>query len=168
MLSWLRRLRTTTSEARLKAIFITDAGGNPMSRVASITAIAGCGLEGDRYCAKKGFWKATDACEVTLISENDLKRAMHRGEHNLEQGAHRRNLVISGLDARQLRDRDFRIGEAVFRYQKPRPPCGYLDRVEGAGMARALGRHSGVCITVLQGGRITTGDRLELLPKIRP
>jgi MOSC domain-containing protein YiiM len=167
MLSWLRRLRQGT-QGRLEAIFITDAAGEPMRSVDSITAIADQGLEGDRYGEAKGFWKSTDACEVTLISEHDLKRASGRGAHNLEQGAHRRNLVISGLSSRQLEGRDFRIGEAVFRYQKPRPPCGYLDRVEGAGMARALGRHSGVCITVLQGGRITTGDRLELLPKMRP
>jgi MOSC domain-containing protein YiiM len=162
MLSWLRRLRQGT-RGRLEAIFITDAAGKPMRRVDSITAIAHQGLEGDRYGEAKGFWKATDACEVTLISEQDLKQAKRRGAGRLEQGAHRRNLVISGLPAHALRDRDFRIGEAVFRYQKPRPPCGYLDRVEGAGMARALGRHSGICITVLQGGLISTGDRIEML-----
>jgi MOSC domain-containing protein YiiM len=104
---------------------------------------------------------------VTLISEHDLKRSQRRGAARLEQGAHRRNLVISGLSSHELRGQDFRIGEAVFRYHKPRPPCGHLDRVEGSGMARALGRHSGICIHVVQGGRIATGDRLELLPVTR-
>jgi len=164
MLSWLSKFRGRP-DARLEAIFICDAAGEPMRRVGSVIAIAGCGLEGDRYCADKGFWKATDACEVTLISEQDLKRAMHRGARNLEQGAHRRNLVISGLPTQVLMEQDFRIGEAVFRYHKPRPPCGHLDRVEGAGMARALGRHSGICIHVVQGGCIAIGDKLELLPE---
>jgi MOSC domain-containing protein YiiM len=164
MLSWLRRKAHLKRQGRLESIFITDAAGEPMRRVDSITALEGQGLEGDRYGAGKGFWKATDACEVTLISEHDLQRAMRRrGAGNLELGAHRRNLVISGLHTRRLEGREFRIGEAIFSYHKPRPPCGYLDRIEGAGLARALGRHSGVCLKVLQGGRITAGDRLELV-----
>ena len=36
-------------------------------------------------------------------------------------------------------------GEALLAWHRVRPPCGYLDRVAGAGMAKALGRYGGHC-----------------------
>ncbi len=153
--------------AVLTAIYLAPAGGRPMQAVEAARAIEGTGLEGDRYAARAGFWKATDACQVTLISEDDLRRARTGGRAELRErlaaGHHRRNLVVGGIRTERLDGRRFRIGDAVFAYGKPRPPCGYLDSIEGDGMCRALGRHSGVCLRVLQGGTIAVGDALELL-----
>lgn len=148
----------------MAAIYIAPDAGAPMVSIESAQALIGQGLKDDRYAKNQGFWKATDACQVTLISEYDLKQARRRGAStDLDKGSHRRNLVISGLRTQDLKDRDFRIGEAVFRYQKPRPPCGYLDKIESAGLAKALGKHSGICIQVIQTGCITAGDTLTLL-----
>lgn len=148
--------------ARLQAIFISVAAGKPMQSVTRIRALAGTGLQGDRYALAAGHWQATDACQVTLISEDDLRRAGRRLDPSqaapLHHGAHRRNLVLAGVRTRQLEGRTFRIGEAVFDYHKPRPPCGYLDQVEGRGLARALGRHSGVCLQVVESGELQVGD----------
>jgi len=163
---WLNRLRNLgrPSPPRLSAIFISPAAGKSMIPIESVFALQGQGLEGDRYSLQRGYWKVTEACEVTLISEHDLRHALRRGISNqeLRAGIHRRNLVISGLRTEDLRNRDFYIGEqAVFRYHRPRPPCGYLDQVERPGLARSLGKHSGVCIQVIREGEIRIGDPLR-------
>ena len=138
-----------------------------MLSVASVDALHDAGLKGDRYCTGAGFWKATEACQVTLITEHDLQQAKHRAPPSLgdrlDAGHHRRNLVIAGLKMKDLDGRRFRIGTALFQHQRPRPPCGYLDRVEGDGLCHALGRTSGACIRVLESGRLAVGDALEVL-----
>lgn len=169
MYPWLNRLKNlgrTPPPPRLSTIFIAPSAGVPMIPVDSVRAMQGLGLEGDRYALKQGYWKVTEACEITLISEHDLKHASRRGisKEYLQDGIHRRNLVLSGLRTADLRDRDFSIGEqAVFRYHRPRPPCGYLDQVGHNGLARALGRHSGICIRVIREGVIRTGDIVRLI-----
>ncbi len=165
-LAWLRRLARSGPPPSLSAIFISPSAGAPMLALETAHVLRARGLEGDRYALAQGYWKVTEACEVTLISEQDLAHARTRGIPNedLLQGIHRRNLVIRNLRTADLRGRDFCIGEqAVFRYHRPRPPCGYLDKVGTTGLARALGRHSGICIQVLREGEIRVGDRLSLL-----
>jgi MOSC domain-containing protein YiiM len=162
MLSWLSSLLRPDNGV-LDAIFIAASAGEPMHAVESVTAIVDRGLEGDRYATQTGFWQATDSCAVTLITDDDLKHARRRTRLDLESGAHRRNLVISGIKAQKLEGKTWRIGTALFQYHKPRPPCGYLDRIAGRGMARALGRHSGICIRVIESGVLKVGDRVEII-----
>ena len=138
-----------------------------MQSVASIQAFADSGLQGDRYSDASGFWKATDACQVTLISEDDISR-VKKGlpaefQNKLDQGSHRRNLLIAGIKTKQLEGKTFRIGQAVFRYHKPRPPCAYLEKIEWKGISTALGKHSGVCLYVVSGGTLSVGDTLEII-----
>ena len=115
-----------------------------------------------------GFWKSIEACQVTLITEDEINNAQHKKPDlykQLEDGGHRRNLVIQGLKISTLEGTRFRIGTAVFSYQKPRPPCGYLDKIEGKGMSSSLARNSGACILVLESGRLTIGDSVEIMDK---
>ncbi|MBI3545165.1 MAG: hypothetical protein HY081_01015 [Gammaproteobacteria bacterium] len=133
----------------------------------SITAITQRGLHGDRYTEDKGHWQSIDGCQVTLISEQDIGRAKKATsmefQKNLDHGSHRRNLVIAGLKTKNLEGKKFRIGGAVFSYDKIRPPCGYLDQVSGPGMCRALSHYSGICIRVVSGGEIVVGEVLQIL-----
>jgi len=167
LFSWPGRHRRPHGEACLSAIFIAPAAGAPMVALNAVEAITGLGLQGDRYALKRGYWKVTEACQVTLISEHDLQHAVRRLGRNgpadgISGGSHRRNLVVSGLTTAALQGKDFRIGEALFRYRRPRPPCGYLDQVAYPGLAKALGRNSGVCIEVIEGGQIRVGDQLRV------
>jgi len=167
MFNWLFAIRQRRESPTLKAIFIVAKAGEAMQSVASGQALVDVGLQGDRYSDASGFWKATDACQVTLISEDDLNQAKQGRpaalQDKLDIGNHRRNLVVGGIKTKQLEGKTFRIGQAVFRYHKPRPPCAYLDKIEGQGISRALGKHSGVCLYVIQGGMISIGDTLEII-----
>lgn len=163
LFQWLGLKRHRRVTARLNAIYVTKAAGQPMVEVSSVQAIRDHGLQGDRYYNGTGFWKATDSCQVTLISMHDLRNVKRRSQLDLNNGSHRRNLVIDGIKTKVLEGQVFRIGDALFRYQKPRPPCGYLDKIEGRGMAHALGRHSGVCLQVVRSGMLCIGDTVEFI-----
>lgn len=166
MIMELFKTRSGPNNASLIGIFVAPAAGQPMRAVQSVHAVAGSGLQGDRYGEHAGFWKATDACQVTLITEYELNRARTHDldlKSKLANGQHRRNLVIRGLTPKQLAGRRFKIGTAAFVCIKPRPPCGYLDQVEGEGLCRALGRNSGLCIGVIDSGMVSVGDAVELL-----
>ena len=159
--------RNRQKAATLTAIYISVSAGEPMQSVNSVTAIAGRGLDGDRYAGQKGFYKSVDSCEVTLITLEEIDRASRRASTGIQRiianGGHRRNLVISGLDVKQLAGSSFAIGETILRYQKPRPPCAYIDRVSGQGMCKALGKQSGACIEIVTGGLLSVGDKVRII-----
>jgi MOSC domain-containing protein YiiM len=164
----LSRLLTGNRPApTLTAIYVSLSAGEPMQSVSSVEAIAGKGLSGDRYAEQKGYYKSVDSCEVTMITQAEIDRACHRASVTINQqlarGGHRRNLVIAGIGMRQLHNARFSIGEVVLRYLKPRPPCAYIDRVSGAGMCKALGKHSGACIEVVRSGLLRVGEQVIVL-----
>jgi MOSC domain-containing protein YiiM len=148
----------------IEAVFIAGAGGEPMRRVDEVMAVAGRGLDGDRYATRTGYWTDVDECQVTLIQAEDLD-AITAGTHvDVTAGQHRRNLVTRGVDLRGLAGWRFRIGEAEFRYDRPRPPCRYIEGLTQPGMTRALAaRRGGICARVVESGLIRVGDTLELL-----
>lgn len=164
---WLGFNPDQTKTPVLKAIFIAPVAGAPMCAVDRVEAVEQRGLRGDRYSEDKGHWRSIEGCQVTLISEHDLSQAKKGTtddfQKNLDHGSHRRNLVVGGLKTKKLEGKKFRIGQAVFRYDKARPPCGYLDQISGTGMARALGHQSGVCLRIVSGGRIAVGDAIEII-----
>ncbi len=166
MFKWLFHRHRSTVQPRLSRIYIATSAGKPMQAVSTINVLMGKGLEGDRYYRQTGFWKSIEACQVTLITEHDIRRAQQKDANwrsQLLNGAHRRNLVIDGLTTKSLEGMQFRIGSAVFSYQKPRPPCGYLDKVAGTGISRILANNSGICIRVEESGIMTVGDAVVVL-----
>jgi MOSC domain-containing protein YiiM len=159
----LSSLFTKNHAASLQAIYISGNAGEKMQSVNSVYAVTDKGLQGDRYFNRTGYWDPVEGCQVTLITEHDLKLARRGNQLKMDQGQHRRNLVISGIKISRLKDRQFQLGEAIFEYQKPRPPCGYLNQIEGKGMAKALSYNSGICIKVIRSGTVRTNDQLIIL-----
>lgn len=159
----LSNLFNNKQNASLQAIYICGNAGEQMQAVDSIYAVTDKGLQGDRYFNGSGYWDPVEGCQVTLISEHDLKLASRGNQLKMDQGQHRRNLLIGGIKTSELKDRQFQIGDAVFKYHKPRPPCGYLNKIEGEGMAKALSYNSGICVKVIRDGKITVKDRLVIL-----
>lgn len=150
--------------AVLERIFIAEAGGRAMQARLSVRALAGRGLEDDRYATGRGYWCPHDVCQVTLIAAEDLETIARLAGVAVGDGQHRRNLVVRGLDPMELGGKCFRIGEAVFAFDRGRPPCGYIARLTERQMTKALHRHGhGICATVERGGTLRCGDAVEVL-----
>lgn len=156
------------SKPCIEAIFIATKASEPMTRVSEILAITGRGLEGDRYATGTGYYCPSDVCEVTLIEGEvlDSIRTIH-GIH-IHNGEHRRNIVTRGLALRELAGKRMRIGDVLLEYDRPRPPCGYVERLTEKGMTRALGEGAGICVRVLSSGTLREGASIEILDSDRP
>ena len=149
----------------VERVFVAGAGGEAMRPVDEIRAVAGRGLDGDRYAARRGYWTDVDECQVTLIQAEDLDEISASSGVAVQDGQHRRNIVTRGVELRALAGRTFRIGGATFAYDRPRPPCRYIEGLTEPGMTRALAaRRGGICARVVDSGVVRTGDEIELLP----
>lgn len=170
LFSWLNEWSQSEKYGVLEQIFIASGKAEPMQSVTQIRVLRE-GLEGDRYATGRGHWIKTDNCPVTLSRAEDLKgrrsdppgKVGDRAGGRFANGEHRRNLVVSGIPIQAYRGRHLRIGEVLFRYQRPRPPCGYLERLLWRGAAKSLGKGAGIGLTVVEPGVIRVGDRAELI-----
>lgn len=150
-----------SSSGRVEAVYIASSGGLPMQRLHEVEALEGLGLAGDRFVAGTSYWSGVDECQVTLIAGEDLDAITVA---DVSDGRHRRNIVTRGVDLQALAGRVFRVGEVVLGFNRPRPPCRYIQTVSEPGMTRALGgRRGGICADVLKAGVIRTGDPIEIV-----
>lgn len=148
--------------AVVERIFIAPAGGRPMEERDEVRALAGKGLEGDRYATGRGYWCPHDVCQVTLTAAEHLEAIERETDVRVLDGQHRRNLVVRGLDPMDLAAKRVRIGAAILVYDRTRPPCGYIAGLTEKHMTRALYRYDrSICLTVEQGGMIRRGDTVE-------
>ena len=144
-------------------LFIAPVGGVTMEAVEEVEALAGQGIEGDRYCKRTGYWTDVDECEVTLIESEALEEIVAAKGISVEQGEHRRNLVTRGIRLDDLLGKRFQIGTAVLEYDRPRPPCGYIETLTEPGMTRSLLGRGGICARVVESGTIRANDPIVVL-----
>ena len=149
----------------VEAIFFAPEGGAQMKGVQVATALEGCGLEGDRYCAGTGHWSRFGrVCEVTFIAAEDLDNIERETGVHVKNGEHRRNVVTRGISLKSLRRGErFRAGEVVFEYRGPRSVCRYIEGLTEAGMTQALKGRGGICAIVAKNGTVRAGDEIEVL-----
>jgi MOSC domain-containing protein YiiM len=149
--------------AFVEQIYVVSRGGQPMQPVAEVEAVEGRGLAGDRYFMRTGYWTDDDECQVTLIEAEGLDEIRSSSSVQVSAGQHRRNIVTRGIDLQGLAGKTFSIGDAVLEYDRPRPPCRYIQSVSEAGMTKALGRdRGGICARVVTSGTIHVNDRIEV------
>ncbi len=150
-------------QGTVKAIYIVDEGGAPMQKLDQVKALADCGLEGDRYCNRAGYWTGVDECQATLIAAEDLEEIAQTTDVRIQKGEHRRNLITRGIRLDGLQGKMFQVGEAVFEYDRPRPPCVYIQKITQPGMTQALMGRGGICARVVKSGLIRIGDSIVVL-----
>lgn len=154
------------TQASVEEIYIAPAAGAKMHKVEEVQAVAGLGLRGDRYCERKGLYSGVDECQVTLIEGEDLDEVSQSAGLRVKAGEHRRNIVTRGVRLDLLSGKLFQIGEAILQYDRPRPPCSYLQSLTQPDMARALMDKAGICARIVKSGTIRAGDPIRILGRI--
>ncbi|MEI2454504.1 MOSC domain-containing protein [Lysobacter firmicutimachus] len=148
-------MATLPRPGRVEWIGVRPARGVIMQALDEAIASAGGGLDGDRY--KGGSGKRG----ITLIQAEHLPAiAALAGRDAVEPALLRRNIVISGLPLIALKDRRFRLGEALLEWTESCDPCSMMEAALGPGGFNAMRGHGGVCARVIEGGRIRRGDAL--------
>jgi MOSC domain-containing protein YiiM len=147
----------------VEEIYIAPKGGAAMQQVNQAEALADCGLRHDRYCERTGYWTGVDECQVTLIEAEDLEASEQTTGIHVRNGEHRRNLITRHIRLKSLSGKQFQIGEAVLEYDRPRPPCSYVQSITEPGMTRALVGRGGICARVVKSGAFRAGDAIVIL-----
>jgi hypothetical protein len=152
--------------ARGLGLFISSAIGQPMEERASVRALAGRGLEGDRYERGQGSYSnlaRQAARHVSLIAleaiEDSNKELVRRGLLPFKPSETRRNIVVERVDLYALIGREFRVGAVTLRGTEPTLPCAVPSAVAGKiGFAEAYRDRGGVRAEVLSDGILSIGD----------
>lgn len=154
-------------DSRVDALYVASTEGKPMATRRTVQMVPG-GVENDRYYTERGYYSPLDVCEVTFMSREAIETV--RAEYGIDvaDGEHRRNVVTTGVDLRELLESRFRVGGAVLEGTRPRPPCAHVEHVaEKEGLARALtGGRGGICADVVDGGEVSVGDDIEVLANL--
>ena len=140
---------------RVEGIFITGDRGAMPEPVESVRALAGRGLEGNRYFFDAD---APPGRALTLIAAEAVE-AMER-EHgiSLEARATRRNVVTRGVDVNSLVGKRFRVGAVECEGVELCEPCAHLESLTKPGIIKGLVHRGGLNADILSDGDINVGD----------
>jgi MOSC domain-containing protein YiiM len=145
------------------SIHIADSPSGPTRPVPEILAVAGRGLEGDRYFAGTGSWSdhPGGGREVTLI-ESEAIEALERDHGvSIDPGDARRNIVTQGVALNHLVGRGFAVGEVRLRGLRLCEPCGHLEKLTRRGVREGLVHRGGLRAEIVAGGMIRPGDPIR-------
>lgn len=157
-----RAARRGVNSGVVAAIHIGPKRLEAMASVAEVNAVAGLGLEGDRYAREKGtFSKKLPNNQVTLIEQEALEAADRDYKLELSAAESRRNILTIGIALNHLVGREFRVGEARLRGLKLCEPCSHLKKLTNKEVIRALKHRGGLRAEILEGGQIRVGDVIE-------
>jgi MOSC domain-containing protein YiiM len=129
----------------------------PMSVQEAVILDPGQGVIGDRYDGKSGNR------HVTLISREHLAAIAAFLGQEVRSEQLRRNIVTSGINLLALKDKRFRLGEAMLEMTGECHPCSRMEETFGPGGYNAVRGHGGITARVLEGGEVRVGDTLMVL-----
>ncbi|WKN40628.1 MOSC domain-containing protein [Tunicatimonas pelagia] len=131
----------------------------PLQTVDQVVAKEGSGLEGDHFAGKSQSKR-----QVTLINAEHIQAAATMLHCNaIDPGLLRRNIVVQGINLLALKDKQFRIGEAVLEMSGLCHPCSRMEENLGAGGYNAMRGHGGITARIVKGGVIRVGDDINVL-----
>ena len=143
------------------AIFTVDRMKAPMQQVGQINAIAGKGLEGDRYFLGTGTYskKPKPDRQVTLIQSEILESLKTKFDITVKPDESRRNILTKGIEINDLIGTEFFVGPVRLKAHRLTRPCLYLENLlNQPGLYNELWENGGISCEILSGGVITAGD----------
>lgn len=132
-----------------------------MVAVDAVEAVAGKGLDGDRYMLANSSGKRG----ITLIQAEHLQAiAALSGHDAVSPALLRRNVVVAGIPLIGFKGRRFRIGDVLLEGTDSCDPCSRMEDALGPGGYNAMRGHGGLCARILEGGTLHVGDEVVALP----
>jgi MOSC domain-containing protein YiiM len=136
--------------AHVSNLFVAVEHRKPMKAVEQAIAVADRGFEGcihSRHGGKR---------QLLLVDSETL------AEFDLVPGVLRENVTTEGLNMADLKPgQRLVIGASVLEVTIPCEPCFQMDEIR-MGLQGALRNRRGVLCRVIEGGRISRGDAIEI------
>jgi MOSC domain-containing protein YiiM len=145
-------------EGRVEAIYIAAEHGRLPHAVESVRAVAGKGLEGNRY-----FDTGKPEQELTLIEAEQLERVAVEDGLSIEAAPTGRNVLTRGVDLNALVGKRFRVGELECRGIELCEPCTTFEANTAPGAIKAFVHRAGLNAEILVGGELRPGDAITPL-----
>ena len=152
----------------VRSIFVCSTAREPMHEIAKVMALAGVGLEGDRYATGKGTYSQSPRPvkrHATLIAASDVEAARQAG-YAFSPEDTRRNIVVEGIsqdELNQLVGKTFQIGAALVLALEICKPCENPSELSGKpGFPQAFEHTGGLRVEILKSGTIQVGDSLAV------
>jgi MOSC domain-containing protein YiiM len=120
--------------------------------VASVRAVAGKGLEGDRHFHSEG---APPGQALTLVEEEAVE------DVGLPAGGTRRQVTVSGVRLNDLVGKRFRVGAVECYGVELCEPCMHLQKLTRPGIIEELLHRAGINADILTDGTIAVGDEIS-------
>jgi len=148
-----------TGAGSVASLLIAPEAEAPLVAVDEIVAVAGRGLEGDRYGFSRGTFSNPGGrgYQLTLVEAEVLD------EIGLPWEQARRNVVTRGVALNALVGRRFRVGAAECAGRRLAEPCAHLEKLARPGLLRPLVHRGGLRADILVGGAIRVGDEVAPL-----
>jgi len=157
--------RPDPGRGTVEAIHIAPAAGAPMLARERVRAIAGVGLEGDRYATGSGHYSGDPKVDrhVTLIEAEEIEAFAGRSALALAGGETRRNVTTRGIRLNDLVGRRFWIGAVECEGTRLCEPCQYLTDLIDKPMVPEMVHRAGLRARILTDGEIGLGDEVLVL-----
>ena len=147
-------LNTLPQVGQVQWIGVRPSRDEPMTELEVVQIDLDKGLEGDRFAARAG-----NPRQVTLIQQEHLAVvAACLGQETINPSVLRRNIVVSGINLLALKNKTFRIGDALLEFSGLCHPCSKMERHLGEGGYNAMRGHGGITARVLESGLIRLLD----------
>lgn len=155
-------------EGSVVGIYTAALASAPTVSISEVRAVAGKGLEGDRYFKRVGTYSdkpgpkgAPPAREVTLIEIEAIEALNRDYGIDLKPEESRRNIVTRGVPLSHLVGRQFRVGGVNLRGLRLCEPCAHLERLTARRVLPGLVHRGGLRAEILNDGMIRVGDRVH-------
>lgn len=148
----------------VELIAVAPQAEAPMQIIPQARAVAGRGLEGDRYADSVGTFSPRGASrpgyDLTLIAAEVVEELTARNAAH-DFSTTRRNILTRGIDINALVGREFTIGDIRCRALRLAEPCAHLERLHGPGLLRPLIHRGGLRVDILSNGDVSRGSRIS-------
>lgn len=150
-------------KGELVAIYVAERKCIRPRSLPEVEAVAGRGLEGDRYFIKAGCFSNYPGRgrHVTLIAAEVLESLPE--SESLDGAEARRNLVTRGVELNSLVSCFFKVGDVVLRGDRLCHPCEHLEALTKRPVLRSLKGRGGLRADIIKGGPLQVGQALSLL-----
>lgn len=162
---WERRERPgpPRDHGRVELIAIAPVKEAPVTLVEEVQALAGRGLDGDRYETSAGTFSNPYSLghQLTLVEAEEIESLELPSGRRLAPEEARRNIVTRGIDLNALVGQTFTVGQAECIGRRLCEPCAHLQRLTEPGILRGLVHRGGLRADILRSGRIAVGDEIR-------
>ena len=146
---------STAGAGSVAGLLVAPDAEAPLGRVDRVLAVAGRGLEGDRYFDGRGTFSGPGrGYQLTLVEAECLEAV------DLSWEGARRNIVTRGADLNALVGRRFLVGRVECIGRRLAEPCAHLEKLTRPGLLRPLVHRAGLRADILVGGTIELGDEV--------